>query len=90
MLFRSHRADDWLVVCCNFTPVPRHGHRVGVPAGGDYDEIFNSDAAVYGGADLGNGGRLRAEARGHDGREHSLVLTLPPLAAVVLKPRPAS
>jgi len=78
---------DFLVVCMNFTPVPREGYRLGVPAGGVYDEVFNSDSAFYGGSNLGNAGAIRAEAIPHHGREHSVPLTLPPLAAVVLKPR---
>jgi len=79
--------DDFLVVCCNFTPVPRAGYRLGVPRGGLYDEIFNGDSAFYGGSNLGNGGAIAAEPVPHHGRGHSLALTLPPLAVVVLKPR---
>jgi 1,4-alpha-glucan branching enzyme len=84
---RAADPDDFLVVCCNFTPVPRHGYRLGVPRGGLYDEIFNGDSAFYGGGNLGNGGAILAEPVPHHGREHSLALTLPPLAAIVLKPR---
>jgi 1,4-alpha-glucan branching enzyme len=58
-----------------------------VPRGGLYDEIFNGDSAFYGGGNLGNGGAILAERVPHHGREHSLALTLPPLAAIVLKPR---
>ena len=78
---------DMLVVCCNFTPVPRSGYRLGVPAGGVYDEVFNGDSAFYGGTNLGNAGAIEAEPVPHHGREWSVPLTLPPLAAVVLKPR---
>jgi 1,4-alpha-glucan branching enzyme len=84
---RAADPDDFLVVCCNFTPVPRQGYRLGVPRGGLYDEIFNGDSAFYGGGNLGNGGAILAEPVPHHGREHSLALTLPPLAAIVLKPR---
>ncbi|MFM8953759.1 MAG: 1,4-alpha-glucan branching protein GlgB [Planctomycetaceae bacterium] len=84
---RGENPDDFLVVCCNFTPVPREGYRLGVPRGGTYDEIFNGDSAWYGGTNLGNAGGLEAEPVPHHGREHSVSLTLPPLAAVVLKPR---
>jgi 1,4-alpha-glucan branching enzyme len=84
---RGSAPGDFLVVCCNFTPVPRHGYRLGMPAGGDYDEVFNSDSAYYGGGNVGNLSPLKAAAIPHHGRDHSVTLTLPPLAAVVLKPR---
>jgi 1,4-alpha-glucan branching enzyme len=84
---RGENPDDFLVVCCNFTPVPREGYRLGVPCGGTYAEIFNGDSAWYGGTNLGNAGAIEAEPVPHHGRDHSVSLTLPPLAAVVLKPR---
>ena len=84
---RGSDPSDFLVVCCNFTPVPRHGYRLGMPAGGDYDEVFNSDSTYYGGGDIGNLSSLHAAAVPRHGRDHSVTLTLPPLAAVVLKPR---
>jgi len=84
---RGEAPDDFLVVCCNFTPVPRENYRLGVPCGGTYAEIFNGDSAWYGGTNLGNAGVLEAERVPHHGRDHSVSLTLPPLAAVVLKPR---
>jgi 1,4-alpha-glucan branching enzyme len=86
---RAADPDDFLVVCCNFTPVPRTGYRLGVPRGGIYDEVFNGDSAFYGGSNLGNSGALAAEPIPHHDRGHSVTLTLPPLAAVVLKPRRA-
>jgi 1,4-alpha-glucan branching enzyme len=67
--------------------VPRHGYRLGVPRAGAYDEVFNGDSAWYGGSNQGNASPLVAGSDPHHGRPHSLVLTLPPLAAVVLKPR---
>ena len=79
--------NDFLVVCCNFTPVPRAGYRVGVPQGGIYDEVFNSDSAWYGGSNVGNAGSLQAVPQPHHNRPHSLSLSLPPLATIVLKPR---
>ncbi len=86
-LRKAEDPNDFTLVCCNFTPVPRKGYRVGVPCGGVYDEVFNADAAIYGGTNLGNGGVITADAKPHHGRDHSLTLTLPPLGAVVLKPR---
>ena len=83
---RGSDPSDFLVMCCNFTPVPRHGYRLGVPAAGNFNEVFNSDSAYYGGGNVGNLSPLHASAIPHHGREHSVTLTLPPLAAVVLKP----
>jgi 1,4-alpha-glucan branching enzyme len=84
---RGSNSRDALVVVCNFTPVLRQGYRLGVPAAGSYEEIFNSDSAWYGGSNTGNGGGLQSSPVPHHGREHSLSLTLPPLAVVVLKSR---
>jgi 1,4-alpha-glucan branching enzyme len=83
---RAADPDDFVVVCCNFTPVPRPGYRLGVPHGGRYAEIFNSDSAWYGGSDVGNGGAVHASAEPHHGRDHSITVVLPPLATVVFKP----
>jgi len=89
-VFCRRHDGDVLVVACNFTSVPRHGYRVGVPQAGYYREALNSDAEIYGGAGVGNSGGLEAEAFGQHGMPYSLVLTLPPLAAVVLEaPAPA-
>jgi 1,4-alpha-glucan branching enzyme len=78
--------DDHAIVVCNFTPVVRHGYRVGVPERGAYTEALNTDATHYGGSGVTNGGEMTAESIPASGREYSLSLTLPPLAAVVLKP----
>ena len=87
---RFGRAPGDLTVCvCNFTPVPRHGYRVGVPRGGFYREILNTDSAYYGGSDLGNGGGVVGEAIPWHGQSHSVLLALPPLAAVWLAPSEA-
>ena len=74
-----------VVVVCNFTPVPRHGYRIGVPLPGWYRERINTDAAIYGGSNLGNGGGVTAEDLASHGRPHSLSLTLPPLSTLVLE-----
>ncbi len=78
--------SDPLVFVCNFTPVPRYGYRVGVPLAGVYEEVLNSDAEVYGGSNVGNLGRVDSERVRMHGRPHSISLTLPPLAAIVLRP----
>jgi len=76
--------DAPALVVCNFTPVPRPGYRIGVPRSGLWREMINTDAAVYGGSNMGNGGAVRAEGIGAHGHEASLLLTLPPLATLVL------
>jgi 1,4-alpha-glucan branching enzyme len=85
-LRRGTDPDDFLVVVCNFTPLPRHGYRIGVPGPGHYREIMNSDAGDYGGSGVGNLGAVNAEAVKAHGRPWSLNLTLPPLAGLVLQP----
>ncbi|HXU04706.1 MAG TPA: alpha amylase C-terminal domain-containing protein, partial [Polyangia bacterium] len=76
------------VVLClfNCTPVPRHDYRVGIPLGGRWRELLNSDAAAFGGSGMGNLGGVTADRFGIHGRPASLRLTLPPLAAVYLTP----
>jgi 1,4-alpha-glucan branching enzyme len=76
-------AEPTAVVVCNFTPVPRQGYRIGVPKPGHYREALNSDAAIYGGSNLGNGGGAMAEPVPWHGRPYSLALTLPPLGGLV-------
>ncbi len=78
-------ADNPILIVCNFTPVPRYGYRIGVPAGGFWREILNSDAREYGGGGLGNFGGVQAASWGCHGRSHSVTLTLPPLSVLFLK-----
>lgn len=86
----DHPPEEHLVVALNFTPVPREGYRIGVPAAGPYQEIFNSDATEYGGSGLGNGSEpIPTEPVNWMNRPDSLVVTLPPLAGIVLKPAAA-
>ncbi|MBU0750616.1 MAG: 1,4-alpha-glucan branching protein GlgB [Gammaproteobacteria bacterium] len=78
--------DDFALVVCNFTPVPHHNYTVGVPRGGQWEEILNSDAEWYGGSGMGNFGRIESAPLAAQGHYHSLALTLPPLSVLVLKP----
>ncbi|HUJ63615.1 MAG TPA: 1,4-alpha-glucan branching protein GlgB [Kofleriaceae bacterium] len=83
---RTGEADDPpILVVANFTPVPREGYRVGVPRGGFWRELLNSDATVYGGGGIGNRGGMHAEGIGAHGFDHSLVVTVPPLGVVVFE-----
>jgi len=77
---------DFLLVVCNFTPVPRHHYRIGVPVEGFYTEILNSDSELFGGSNLGNGGLVSSQDIPMHGRPYSVSLTLPPLAVLILKP----
>ena len=75
-----------LLAVANLTPLPRHGYRIGVPCGGHWRERLNSDASVYGGSGMGNGGGVRAEAIACHGEAWSVSLVLPPLAVLFLEP----
>ncbi len=82
---RGKNPDDLLLIVLNATPVVRYGYRIGVPRSGHYEEVLNTDAAVYGGSNVGNLGGMHSAEHAWMGRRDSLALTLPPLAAVFLK-----
>jgi 1,4-alpha-glucan branching enzyme len=75
-----------VLVVCNFTPLPRRNYRVGVPQGGRWREILNSDAEYYGGSGVGNYGGIDAQPMPYEEYSQSLTLTLPPLAVLLFKP----
>jgi 1,4-alpha-glucan branching enzyme len=79
----GHDKDSPLLVVCNMTPVLRHNYRVGVPSGGYWKELLNSDAALYAGSGQGNYGGVDAAPLPSQGRFYSLSLTLPPLSILV-------
>jgi 1,4-alpha-glucan branching enzyme len=84
---RPERTSDFLMFCCNFTPVPRHKYRLGVPEEGFYEEIFNSDSEIFGGSNLGNGGLVSSLPEPSHGRAHSIAITLPPLGVLAFRKR---
>jgi 1,4-alpha-glucan branching enzyme len=84
---RARNGADLIVAIVNFTPVPRDGYRIGVPRGGEYLELVNSDSEVYGGSNLGNRGVVTTESIAAHGHADSLRLNLPPLGFLILKPR---
>jgi 1,4-alpha-glucan branching enzyme len=84
-LRRGRDSDDPVLCLGNFTPVPRHGYRVGVPRAGQYRELLNSDAAIYGGGNVGNSGKVAADPIPWHGQPYSVSLTLPPLGILFLK-----
>lgn len=89
--YRSGADDDSMtVVVCNFTPVVRYSYRFGVPKSGAYTEVFNSDAEVFGGSDVLNEGDFMTQQVPLHGMEQSLELTLPPLATIYLRLKPAA
>ncbi len=77
--------DAPVLVLCNFTPVERTDFRIGVPQGSFWEEVLNTDADTYGGGNRGNLGGCTAQEVPADGQAQSVVVTLPPLAVVVLK-----
>jgi 1,4-alpha-glucan branching enzyme len=84
-LRKGSSTQETVLVVCNFTPIAHPEYRVGVPAGGPWKELLNSDAKEYGGHGLGNLGSVEAVAQPLHGRSHSLRLTLPPLGVLVFK-----
>ena len=86
-LRRSADEEDILVVVCNFAGIPHGNYRVGLPFGGQWDEIVNTDALEYGGSGVGNFGAVKADEVGWNGRPYSASLELPPFGTVYLAPR---
>jgi 1,4-alpha-glucan branching enzyme len=75
-----------VVVVCNFTPTVQNGYRLGVPHPGQYRERLNTDSTHYGGSNTGTPlGAASAQAIGWHGKPCSILLSLPPLATVVLE-----
>jgi len=89
ILFARYAEDrsDLLVFACNFTPQPKHGYRIGVPKAGQYREVFNTDAEMFGGSNVGNGSEpMQTDPGQTHGHGQSLKITLPPLGVVIFKP----
>lgn len=82
---RRARNGNFAIIILNFTPVLRHNYRIGVPRQGEYIEVLNSDAIYYGGSNQGNGGGLHTDAVAWMGCSQSLLVTLPPLAGLVIE-----
>jgi 1,4-alpha-glucan branching enzyme len=82
---KGNNPKENVIVVCNFTQVVREKYRIGLSQKGKLEEIFNSDAAIYGGSGVLNSNKLAIEAAPYDGREYSVELTLPPLSVTVYK-----
>ena len=85
----SEDRREALLVILNLTPMPRTGYRVGVDFGVAWREVLNSDSSLYGGSNVGNGGKIEALSRAWHGRPYSLELVLPPLGVLLLEPEPS-
>jgi 1,4-alpha-glucan branching enzyme len=83
---RGADRSNFLVFACNFTPEPRRDYLVGVPEGGWYQELLNSDAERFGGSNMGNAGGVMSVERPAHFRPYSISITLPPLAVVAFRP----
>jgi 1,4-alpha-glucan branching enzyme len=82
---RKSREGEIIAFVVNATPVVRYNYRLGVPESGFYREIINTDGETYGGSNIGNLGGVHSEASQWMGREHSIIIHLPPLATVAFK-----
>jgi 1,4-alpha-glucan branching enzyme len=85
---RPENGEEFLLFCCNFTPVPRTDYRFGVPEAGFYEEIFNTDAEAFGGSNFGNGGIVSSDPEPQHGKPHSISVKLPPLGVIAFRKRP--
>jgi len=86
ILFMRHAPRQSVVIALNLTPVVRHQYRIGVPFAGRYREILNSDNREFGGSGVNNGNGIDSQPVSCHGREHSIEVTLPPLAGLVMLP----
>jgi 1,4-alpha-glucan branching enzyme len=86
-LRRAEDPSDFLLFCCNFTPVPRQGYEFGVPEAGFYEEVLNTDSELFGGSNMGNGGCVSSRPIPKHDRPYSIAVTLPPLAVVAFRKR---
>jgi 1,4-alpha-glucan branching enzyme len=84
-LRKSDRSEDTILAVFNFTPVVRFNHKAGVPSGGIWLELLNSEAGDYGGSGYGNLGQVQAANIPMHGQPYSLDITLPPLGVIYFK-----
>jgi 1,4-alpha-glucan branching enzyme len=86
-LRKSRSPNDTIAIVGNFTPVPRYNYQIGVPQGGFWEEVLNSDAPLYGGSGQGNLGGVESVPVPCHGRDYMLTVTVPPLGMVAFKHR---
>ncbi|MEZ5400145.1 MAG: 1,4-alpha-glucan branching protein GlgB [Bryobacteraceae bacterium] len=80
---------ECMLFICNFTPIPRQGYKMGVPKGGMWREVLNTDAEMFGGSNMGNAGLVRAYPEASHGRDQHISITVPPLGVMAFVPQPA-
>ena len=85
---RGNQPDDVMAIVCNFTPVAREGYWIGVPGGGAWHQVLNSDDLRYGGSGVGNFQSVEAQPRPVHGRSHAIQILLPPLSVMFLTRMP--
>jgi 1,4-alpha-glucan branching enzyme len=85
-LRHARQPEDCIAVVSNFTPVPRRDYTLGVPVGGGWHEVLNSDGETYGGGNMGNSGLVMTDDKPWANRPYSLRMLIPPLSTVFLKP----
>ena len=82
---RGSQPEDTMLFACNFSPVVRENYSLGAPSGGEWMEVLNTDAEIYGGGNVGNVGRVVASRQETHGRPYKIEVVLPPLAVVAFK-----
>jgi len=82
----AHSREDFIIIVANFTPVVRHDYRIGVPRPGRYRELINSDKEIYHGSGVFRDEDMQSVNEPCHGQHHSLILSLPPMATVMIKP----
>jgi len=85
---RDRKEQHVFIVILNLTPVVRHSYRIGLPLDGAWEEVFNSDAEIYGGSNQGNQGQIQAQPIEQHGKSFSATFTLPPLGVVIFSGNP--
>ena len=85
LIYQRNADNDSVIIVLNFTPVIRKNYRIGVPFGGHYEELFNSDSSYYHGSNTGNANPIISEDKPWMNKDHSISITLPPLAGLIIR-----
>jgi len=85
LIYQRNGPDDSVIIVLNFTPVIRENYRIGVPFGGHYEELLNSDSSYYNGSNIGNADPIISQATPWMDKDHSISITLPPLAGLIIR-----
>ena len=85
LIYQRNGPDDSVIIVLNFTPVVRENYRIGVPFGGHYEELLNSDSSYYNGSNMGNNNPIISEPVPWMDKENSISITLPPLAGLIIR-----